>query len=157
MSKLNANKKIGHDTIEGVSESEIKNVENKLNIKFPASYREFLLLAGNYTGNLRISEGHTSLKMLADDNVLKSLKDSLNINGLSINRPFWVFGEKDNFNQFYFFYLDDNTENPNVYGVTYGSKDSEPNPHIILNLNLKFSSFIDEVIDNSIQYLKKAY
>jgi hypothetical protein len=155
MSKLDKNKKIGHDTIKGVSESEIQAVENKLNIKFPLAYKEFLLLAGDYTGNLRIAEGHTSLDMLSKDTVLNNMRNQLNKYGPHITRPFWVIGEKDNFDQFYFFYLDENTEDPIVWGVTHASNYNDPN--IIVPLNMTFSAFINEVIDKSIHFSKHGY
>ncbi len=47
MQKLANTPKIGTQKIRGVSPSEITKVENKLNIKFPLAYKEFLLLAGN--------------------------------------------------------------------------------------------------------------
>lgn len=152
MSKLDKNKKIGHDTIEGVSESEIKAVENRLNIKFPLAYKEFLLLAGEYTGNLRIAEGSTSLEELSD---IEYMHKQLDKYGPHINRPFWVIGEKDNFDQFYFFYLDENTDDPKVYGVTHAAKDSDPN--VIVSLNMTFSTFINQVIDKSIHFSKHGY
>jgi hypothetical protein len=93
MSKLDKNKKIGHDTMKGVSESEIQAVENKLNIKFPLAIREFLLLAGDYPGNLQLFDGHCTLDMLADDEVLGYLNETLKENKLNITRPFWVISE----------------------------------------------------------------
>lgn len=155
MSKLDKNKKIGYHSIRGVSTTEITKVEQKLNIKFPLAYKEFIILAGDYLGNLRVAEGHTSLDMLAHPEVLKNLKKALKENQLTITRPFWVIVEKDNFGQFYFFYLDENTENPKVYGVTHAAKDSDPNE--IVPLNMTFSEFIDKIIDKSIHFSKYGY
>lgn len=123
MQKLADAPKIRDQKTRGVSAAEITKVENRLNIKFPLAYKEFLLLAGEYTGGLQLADGHTSLDMLADDEVLGYLKEALKGKKLDIARPFWVIAEKDSFDQFYFFYLDENTEDPKVWGVTYDGED----------------------------------
>ncbi|MCQ4140495.1 SMI1/KNR4 family protein [Chryseobacterium sp. EO14] len=53
LKKLEQNKKIGSEIIQGVSEVEINKVETKFDIKFPRAYREYLSLAGKYAGNLQ--------------------------------------------------------------------------------------------------------
>lgn len=82
MQKLANAPKIRDQKTRGVSASEIIKVEQRLNIKFPFAYKEFLLLAGDYTGNLRIAEGHTSLDMLSKDTVLNNMR----INLISMDR-----------------------------------------------------------------------
>ena len=154
LENLEKNKKIGHDKIRGVKEAEILETEKRLKIKFPLAYREFLSLAGKYAGNLQLADGHTSLEKLANEKVLNNLKSSLEEANLKIERPFWVISEQDGFEQFYFFYLDEETENPIVYGVTYGDTDDTS---IIYSLNKTFSEFIDTVIEKSILFSKRGY
>jgi len=153
LNKLEKNKKIGHDKIKGVKESEILKVEKRLKIKFPLAYREFLLLAGEYAGNLQLADGATSLKELANEEYMEHMNVQLAKDNVKINRPFWVISEQDGFQQFYFFHLDEETENPMVYGVTYGSGDN----NIIYPLNETFSEFISTVIDKSILFAKRGY
>ncbi|OCK51409.1 hypothetical protein BA768_16590 [Chryseobacterium sp. CBo1] len=153
MQKLANTPKIGTQKIRGVSPSEITKVENKLNIKFPLAYKEFLLLAGEYTGGLQLFDGHSTLDMLSHDEVLGYLKETLKGNKLNITRPFWVISEYGNFDQFTFFYLDENTENPNVWGVTYRGDDE----YYIYPLNKTFSEYISSTIDKSIHFSKYGY
>ncbi len=153
MQKLANAPKIRDQKTRGVSASEIIKVEQRLNIKFPLAYREFLLLAGEYTGGLQLFDGHCTLDMLADDKVLGYLKETLKENKLNITRPFWVISEYGNFDQFTFFYLDENTEDPNVWGVTYNGDDE----YYIYSLNKKFSEYIDSTIDKSIHFSKHGY
>ena len=155
LKKLEKNKTIGHDTIEGVSESEIVKVEQGLNIKFPLAYREFLLLAGEYSGNLQLADGATSLAELSKESYMDFMYKQLKKYGPNINRPFWVISEQDGFEQFYFFYLDNKVEDPEVWGVTYGLEDE--NTSVIYSLNKKFSEFISTVIDKSIHFAKYGY
>lgn len=153
MQKLANAPKIRDQKTRGVSASEIIKVEQRLNIKFPLAYKEFLLLAGEYTGGLQLFDGHSTLDMLADVEVLGYLKETLKENKLNITRPFWVITEYGNFDQFTFFYLDENTEDPNVWGVTYNGDDE----YYIYSLNKKFSEYIDTTIDKSIHFSKHGY
>jgi hypothetical protein len=154
LKKVENNKKIGFDKIKGVKESEILKVEKRLKIKFPLAYKEFLLLAGDYPGNLQLADGATSLEQLSKENYIAYMNKALLTANLKIERPFWVISEQDGFQQFYFFYLDEETENPMVYGVTYGNSDDTS---IIYPLNETFSEFIDTVIDKSILFAKRGY
>lgn len=117
------------------------------------AYKEFLLLAGEYTGGLQLGDGHSSLKMLSHPDILKDLKDALIEQNVQITRPFWVISEYNSFEQFYFFYLDENTENPKIFGVTYGAGDNS----YIYPLNETFSEFINSIIDKSIHFSKHGY
>lgn len=154
LENLDKNKKIGHDKIRGVKETEILETEKRLKIKFPLAYREFLYLAGKYAGNLQLADGATSLADLSDEKRIIYMHKSLEKANLKIERPFWVISEQDGFQQFYFFYLDEETENPIVYGVTYGNTDDTS---IIYSLNKTFGEFIDTVIEKSILFSKRGY
>ncbi|MFD2917092.1 SMI1/KNR4 family protein [Psychroserpens luteus] len=56
LQKLKENKKIGSEIIKGLSKEHILEAEEKLDVKFPLAYKEFLYLAGSYSGNLHMLE-----------------------------------------------------------------------------------------------------
>lgn len=74
LKKLENNKTINWDTIKGVSESKIKKVENRFGIKFPLAFKEYLYLAGDSSGGLRLADGNGSLAVLIKDDVRKKLE-----------------------------------------------------------------------------------
>lgn len=154
LEKLEKAPRIREQKTKGVKESEILKVEKHLNIKFPLAYKEFLLLAGQDHGGLQLADGATSLADLSDEKRIIYMHKCLEKANLKIERPFWVISEQDGFQQFYFFYLDEETENPIVYGVTYGNTDDTS---IIYSLNKTFSEFIDTVIEKSILFAKRGY
>ena len=153
LKKLEQNKIIRNSKLEGVSESAIKQVEIRLNIKFPETYKEYLYLAGEYNGGLIMFPGHNDLATLSSDLQQKYLKEQLSYANLKIDRPFWVFTEADGFQQFLFFYLDEDPIDPEVYGVTY-RKESE---YYVYDLGKKFSEYEDAVIDRSILSDQRGY
>ena len=153
LKKLEQNKIIRNSKLEGVSESAIKQVEIRLNIKFPETYKEYLYLAGEYNGGLIMFPGHNDLATLSSDLQQKYLKEQLSYANLKIDRPFWVFTEMDSFEQFLFFYLDEDSIDPEVYGVTY-CKESD---YYVYDLGNKFSEYVDAVIDRSILYAQRGY
>ncbi len=155
LKKLENNKTINWDTIKGVSESEIKKTENRFGIKFPLAFKEYLYLAGDSSGGLRLADGNGSLAVLIKDDVRKKLEKSMQEFQIPVKRPFWVFSEKDGFQQFFFIYLDENSENPSVWFTTYG--DEEDGPNVIIKLSDTFSQFIDELIDRSILFAQRGY
>jgi len=153
LKKLEQNKIINHRKLEGSSESEIKQVETRLNIQFPEVYKEFLYLAGKYPGGLQLFPGHSDLTMLSKQSQLEKLKEQVKESNLKIDRPFWVFTEMDAFEQFLFFYLDEDPIDPKVYGVTYRN-DTE---YYVYELGEKFSQYIDGLVDRSILYAERGY
>lgn len=155
LKKLENNKTINWDTIKGVSDSEIKTVENRFGIKFPLAFKEYLYLAGDSSGGLRLADGNGSLTVLTKDDVRKKLEKATQEFQIPIKRPFWVFSEKDGFQQFFFIYLDENSENPPVWFTTYG--DEEDGPNVITKLSDTFSEFIDDLIDRSILFAQRGY
>lgn len=155
LKKLKENPTINRRTIKGISEDAIKKIEKRLNVKFPLVYKEFLYLAGDYTGGLRLAEGNSSIDMLVKDDVRKKLEKSIEQFQIPINKPIWVISEKDGFQQFFFFYLNEGTENPAVWFTTYGEDDEDPN--ILIKLNDTFSQFVDELVDKSILFAQRGY
>jgi len=153
LKKLEQNKTIRNSKIEGVSEVVIKHVENRLNIKFPEVYKEYLYLAGEYNGGLIMFPGHSDLTMLSKQSQLEKLKQQVSKANLKIDRPFWAFTEMDSFEQFLFFYLDEDTIDPEVYGVTYRNETE----YFVYNLEKKFSKYIEDLVDRSILYAERGY
>ncbi|MGR3855157.1 SMI1/KNR4 family protein [Chryseobacterium indologenes] len=124
LKKLKENPTIHGRTIKGVSEVEIAKAETKFNIKFPKAYKEFLFLAGESRGLLPIM-GTTDLETISSDwhhEIMQEELDETTLNKQLI-RPFWLFAESNECEVFYFFYLDENTEDPKVYLVNYGNQD----------------------------------
>ena len=153
LKKLEQNKIIRNSKLEGVSESAIKQVEIRLNIKFPETYKEYLYLAGEYNGGLIMFPGHNDLAMLSKESQLEKLKKRVQEENLKIDRPYWVFTEMDAFEQFLFFYLDEDKIDPEVYGVTYRNESES----YVYDLGKKFSEYVDAVIDRSILSDQRGY
>jgi hypothetical protein len=155
LKKLEQNKKIGSQTIKGVSESEIKKVEAKFNIKFPKAYKEYLFLAGKYAGNLPIMDTD-DLETISSDWHQEIMREEMQETGLDkqLTRPFWLFAESNGCEVFYFFYLDENTEDPNVYLVNYGHQDRT---RVIESLDDPFSIFIEKKIKTAYRILKEGW
>lgn len=112
-------------------------------------------MAGDSSRGLRLADGNGSLAVLTKDAVRKKLEKSLQEFQIPIKRPFWVFSEKDGFQQFFFIYLDENSENPPVCFTTYGEEEDAPN--VIIKLSDTFSQFIDDLIDRSILFSQRGY
>ncbi len=146
MKSLQENKKIGYDEVEGVSEDQISKVEQSLKIKFPAAYKEFLFLAGEYHGNLILFPGHSDLEMLSKETVRKKLHEVITTNDVKITRPIWPITEMDNFEQFIFFYLDEDKEDPELWTAYYDDETSKN-----VRMNRTFSEFMDGVVRYSIE------
>ena len=145
LKKLEQNKKIGSEIIQGVSEVEINKVETKFDIKFPRAYREYLSLAGKDRGELPLMDT-SDLKTISSDWHQKIQKEEIaqtNV-GKELTKPYWLFAESNACEVFYFFYLNENTENPNVYLVNYTTKDDIRK---IESLEMSFSNFIEYKID----------
>ncbi len=152
MKSLQENKKIGHDEVEGVSEDQIRKVEQSLKIKFPAVYKEFLFLAGEYHGNLKLFPGHNDLEMLSKETVRRKLHEMITTNDIKITRPIWPVTEMDGFEYFLFFYLDENKENPELWIGAYNDEKSK-----VEKLGKTLSKYIDDVVKDSVLYEERGY
>ena len=153
LKKLKENSTIDGRPIIGVSETEIHNVENKFNIKFPKAYCEFLYLAGKSCGELPIMDT-ADLKTISSDWHQEIMREEMEDTGLDkqLTRPFWLFAESNGCEVFYFFYLDENSEDPNVYLVNYAHEDRK---RIIESLDDPFSIFIEKKIKTAYRILKE--
>ncbi len=155
LKNLEQNLSIGGDKMRGVSELEIKKAEQKYNINFPKAYKEFLYLAGDYSGNLHLMDTN-SLEELISDWHQEIMKEEIQDTGLDkqLTRPFWLFAENNGCEVFYFFYLDENTEDPKVYLVNYGHQDRT---RVIEPLDDPFSIFIEKKIKTAYRILKEGW
>lgn len=155
LKKLQATPKIGIRKIKGVSENEIKKVEQKFNIQFPLAYFEFLFLAGESCGALPIMDT-SDLETISSDWHYQMLQEEIKETGLNnnITRPFWLFAESNGCEQFYFFYLDEGN-NPIVYLVDYSASDY--NKRDIKSLKVNFSTFIEKKIDTAFKILQEGW
>lgn len=149
LKKLEKNKKIGSETIKGVSDIEVANVEKKFKCKFPKSYKEYLYLAGKYAGNLPIMDTD-DLETISSDWHQEMMWEELEDTGTKIDRPFWLVAESNGCENFIFFYLDEETEDPEVYFYVYGTKDRRE----IKAYGKKFSQFVDDLVDDAYKILK---
>ena len=102
--------KIGGRETKGISLQEIVELERKYNEgrPFPKSYREYLYLAGG-THGLDIDEG------LGFDWLQETSKGMLKEFNQRIDRPFFVVDQLDGCEQFGFFYLDEEGDDPIIY------------------------------------------
>jgi hypothetical protein len=155
LTKLKETPKIGIRKIKGISEIEINKVEKKFNIKFPQSYREFLYLAGKSCGALPLMDT-ADLETISSDWHQEIMREEMEDTGLDkqLTRPFWLFAESNGCEVFYFFYLDENSEDPNVYLVNYGHKDRTK---VIESLDDPFSIFIEKKIKTAYRILKEGW
>ncbi len=154
LQKLKQNPKIGVREIKGVLESEIFEVENKLNISFPKSYKEFLFLAGESCGALQILDT-TDLKTISSDWHKEIQKEELESTRTEFDGPFWLFAESNGCEVFHFFYLEDGIDDPVVFSVDYDIYDD--NKRIIKTSDKKFSVFIENKIKSAIRIDKQGY
>jgi NACalpha-BTF3-like transcription factor len=154
LKNLEENKKIGFREIKGVSEVEIEKVEKKYAIKFPNAYREFLYLAGESRGALPLLDT-AELEDISADWHMEIMKEEMEESGTIISRPFWLFAETNGCEAFYFFYLDENTDDPQVR--LYNYHDYDDNKRVLQDVEVTFSKFIEDMIDLAFRYEKEGY
>jgi hypothetical protein len=152
LKSLKETPKIGAREIKGVTEKYIQQVEKSLGVKFPLAYKEFLLLAGDDSGNLRLFPGYSDLEMLSDEDIRKKLHKVITTNDIKITRPIWPVTEMDSFEQFIFFYLDEDSEDPELWTAYYNDEKSR-----IIRTNRTFSEFINGVVQASVLYEERGY
>ncbi len=151
LQKLKDNSTIFQSKMRGVSEKEIKEFEKQTKVKFPKSYKEYLYLAGDYDGDLMMLRGYSGMRDLERPKFRKFIESYKKKAGVNIKRPHWDFtGEEDGF---YFFYLDENTEDPKIYSCEWAFGEVEIESYY----DLTFSEFINSLIDNSKAHYKGLY
>jgi len=146
--------KYSSKSIKGIPEEQIIKYEELLKIKFPIAYKEFLFLAGEYTGYLTLLEGISSIEEFADKEFKEYFKEKfLDLFNFNETRPYWIFTQGSQ--AFFFFYLDENTEDPEVWKVEF----YEIGKHELSKLEerSRFSEFINDVVDHSIEYYRQMH
>ncbi len=133
----------------GVSTKDIKEVEKQIGWEFPIAYKEFLHLAGESCYGLDLFPGRFSLFDLANPDSIDELNNKLKKYGVLQERPIWVFTEMDGYEQFYFFYLDENVEDPRVWRAELTDITE------IGDGEKSLSAFYNELIDYSLDYRKR--
>jgi hypothetical protein len=125
---------------EGISEEEIDNLEIKIGRKFPQAYREFLYLAGEYSGFY--GNGNywrfSKLQRMQDD-----VKRELALENFTMEKDFWAFITFDGGEQFTCFYWDEG-DNPAVYNVIIWDDELE-----IECMGTTFTKYVDRILSVS--------
>ncbi|EDP94217.1 SMI1/KNR4 family protein [Kordia algicida OT-1] len=140
--------------IEGISEEKIAEYETQLGIIFPLAYKEFLYLAGSYPGYLVLLDGLASIEDLADEEYQAyRQKAYLEPFNFKETRPYWTFATGSQ--AFWFFYLDEDTEDPIVWQAELYDVGSYDLNHA--GKKQTFSEFINDIVDYSKEYYKEMY
>jgi SMI1 / KNR4 family (SUKH-1) len=144
--KMKNTPKIKNVENRGISEIKINELEQKLNIKLPKAYKEFLFLGGDYEELLSGWE-----REFDDLDWIQDLaKKSMQRVDLSL-KPLFAFAEYGN-DQFLFFFLSEG-DNPAVY--TYDEmkihKDEQGNYAYYKKTDETFSKCIDDLIDEALK------
>jgi len=124
--------------LEGLEEQEIISMEEKYNSgeSFPLAFREFLFVGGKNEGTGAVWDDF--------DDLHEDLEEIIENSGYMIQRPFFVFDRLDG--QFSGFFLDEETEDPDVYIFhPYGKKRGEF-PLFRSANGFTFSGLINEAI-----------
>lgn len=133
----------GHEN-RGNSEIEIEKLEEKLKIKFPKAYKEFLFLGGKYQNC--IDDWNTDSQYL--DWMQENIKESMDDVNLDL-KPFFVCAEYGN-DQCLFFFLDEG-ENPPIYAY-YEDKIEENGKNVFyIKFRNSFSEYIDRCIESELK------
>ncbi len=127
----------------GLTIDEIKNLEQKYNggQPFPKAYKEYLYLAGKISGiSLDTAFGFDWLQ--------ETSKKILEEYGQEIKRPYFVIDQLDGCEQFGFFYLDENKEDPLIYNCT-PTQVEEGDPLISKYKQGEFTKVVKSLIESA--------
>ena len=111
LTKLKETPKIGSWENEGLPEIKIKELENKLKIKFPLAFKEYLFLAGEF--NDIFDSWNIEFEHL--EYYQEEVQESMQNMNLHL-KPFFAFATYGGENALFFFL--DEGDNPPVYGYT---------------------------------------
>lgn len=126
---------------EGLSISKIESLELKHNNGklFPKAFREYLSLAGEFN-NIGFDDNGIGLDALQD-----LAKKNLKYNKRTIPRPFFAFDSLYACEQFYFFYLDENKDDPDIYSC-YPYYEADGVPLVERAKDFTFSGLVNKYI-----------
>ena len=134
---------VSHKT-EGISIQEIEALESKYNggKAFPKAYREYLFLAGKGHG-MELDEA------FGFDWLHEKSAEVLAETGLTIGRPYFVMDQLDACEQFGFFYLDEDEDDPIIYNCDPYSHIEDGEDLIKPYLQKQFSKYIEALIESA--------
>lgn len=131
---------IGRRANEGMSESEIEELEKEVGRKFPQAYREFLFLGGKIA-NMLADLDHS----MSDGNgvyIQDNAATQLAMSNITLQSDYWAIGGLDVCEQFTFFYFNEG-DNPPVYYFSIGEKPEDAVKKVASDL----SSHVEETIE----------
>ncbi len=148
LKKMEKNPEIAETSNIGLPIEKITVIEQQINKKLPAVYREFLYLGGN------------GANMIADFNngcyidetpewpeQQQRAREQLEEDGVKIERDFWVFADYGR-EQWHFFYFDEGDDPPVYYYCSYFTdKEGDEYPGI-KRIADSFSKYINAKIDD---------
>jgi hypothetical protein len=140
----NVNKKLSRI---GVSEFEISNLENSLNLKLPKAYKEFLFIAGKRDNILDgWNRGYDDLEFMQE-----YAHEAFQRVGLQM-KPFWCFAEYNDADSSLFFFLDEG-DNPSIYNFVADKVILDDNGEEVYykKTHESFSAFIDKKIESALK------
>lgn len=153
LKSLELNKVIGKSAFprEGFSMSQINEMEDAINDSkpFPKVFREYLFLAGNYNSlGLSIGVGLKGVELFVG--VKEYFEEEIIKRGLSMNRPYVIFHNKDG-ESFSLIHLDEGDDPMPYHFELYEESPKEPFEYT----NVKsFSELIDYLVDSGLKGLQ---
>jgi hypothetical protein len=161
--KLASLKKIGTRPIIGISKQEITNVENRLKIKLPKAYIEFLIIAGDDCSRIQLLE-NPHFSFVSAPETIQRIHDQMDRDNYVIERPFWAFTTADGVECFWFFYLDEDVDDPVVYRYEDPAGDGQiqcgpigDTPDINPIKTMTFSELINSQLEYALLEQKRGY
>lgn len=138
LNKMNDNPSFAGYKIEGLENSQIEMLEEKMNKgeKFPLAFREYLFLGGKKGGTGVVDNDFEELR--AD------CQEDLNRFSYKMERPYFVFDNYDS--QYSIFFLDEVDEDPKLYILDPYGKNRGEFDLIRPSFISTFSKLIDEAI-----------
>lgn len=136
LQQVKENKILRSFTNEGMTEKEIKGLEDKYNNskEFVVAFKEYLFLAGKFSNfGFDDIEGIEELQDI--------FNEEMKINGEKLDRPVFAFDVYDS--QYSVIYLDEDKEDPDVYLCCPYHDDDEP---LIKSNGFIFSELVNEFV-----------
>lgn len=126
----------------GCSLNEIKQLEQEKQIHFPKAYVEFLYLAGK-SHQLFDAGIDSEYEILGE--IQEAFEEELKTENIEMNRPVWAIDMLDG-EQFAFFYLDENLENPIIYRYLNENDDFNLNKEVFYSTKNTLSQYVETLV-----------
>ena len=127
----------------GVEEGKISEIQQKYNILFPLSYKEYLSISGVQCP--AIVQGHGFEYLEDQQQLAQDLLDEHGLRGL-IEKPFWVIATSDRV-AFWYFHQDEG-DNPPIYRLDCESYGDVPKEMAFGKVADSFQAWIEKAITN---------